>query len=454
MNTNTNDVLQRLGKAIAIPTESSDDSPNELAQFKVFHDFLEDAFPLFHKTATKEVVREFALMYKWEGSKSAESGSLPFALLAHMDVVGIEAGTEKYWEFEPYSGKVTDEFVLGRGALDDKNSLVGILEAAEQLITEGYEPKRDIYFCFSHNEEGLTGGPTSGAIGMANILSERGVRFEFVLDEGGAVITDSFMGLDKPIATIGLAEKGYVDLKVTVKDSGGHSSKPPNETAITKLANLIVNYKKLNDSNVVFTDTLLMTLKAVGENKKGILGFALRHPKAFLPIVKKQLLDGEQTSAMIRTSVAPTVLRSGREPNVMPQIAEAIFNIRTIPGEDSSTIEARLKEAAGADTNYSLEYITNSPSLDETPKSTDTYKLLAKLTEDIHGAIPLPYLVIAMTDSREYKNISNEIYRFYPFAMTFEELDTIHNTNERIKVSSYMEGIEFYKRFIEESGKK
>ena len=453
MDINSSEAVKRFSEAITIPTESSDDSPAELAKFQSFHTFLEDNFPLFHNKTSKETINEFALMYLWKSSKSSEK-KLPFALLAHMDVVGIESGTEKDWKHPPYSGIVDDEYIWGRGTLDDKCALVGILEAAESLIKDGYEPERDIYFCFSHNEEGISGGPDSGALGMAARLKERGIRFEFVLDEGGAVITDSFMGLNKPIATIGLAEKGYTDLRVTVNDTGGHSSKPPDETAITKLSSLIIKYKKINDKNVVFTDTLIMTLKTVGKNTKGFFGFVMRHPKAFLPLVKSQLLKNEQTAAMIRTTVAPTVLRSGREPNMLPQNATVTFNIRTIPGEDSETIESRIREAAGTDKKYSLDYITNSPSLPETPSDTDTVKLLSKLTDEIHGAIPLPYLVIAMTDSREYKDITDEIYRFYPFAMTFEELDTIHNTNERIKIGSYLDGIEFYKRFIEESGKR
>ena len=445
--------VQKLSLALSIATDYSDDLQDKDVKFKVFHNYLEQNFPLFHEKVSKEVVREYALMYKWESAKNVDK-SLPFALLAHMDVVGIEEGTENDWKYPPFSGTVADEYIWGRGALDDKGSLVGILEAAEKLISENYEPDRDIYFCFSYNEEGVGKGDESGAQAIATLLEERDVRFEFVLDEGGAVITDSFMGLTKPIATIGLAEKGCVDLKISVTDSGGHSSTPPNDTTITKLADLIVNYKEINDKNIVFTDTLLSTLKAIGNNIQGFSGYVLRHPTFFNSFVKRQLLKDNQTAAMIRTSVAPTVLRAGKENNVLPQKAEAVVNIRIIPGEDTSTIESRIRDAAGVDTSYTLEYLSNSEPLPETPGNTETYKLLSKLTQEIHGAIPLPYLVVALTDSREYKNISNEIYRFCPVSMSLEELSTIHSTNERVKVNSYLEEIEFYKRFIEESGKR
>ena len=448
-----NSAIQKLSKAIAIETYCSDNSQGEKLKFKNFHSFLEESFPLFHEKVTKEIVDDYALMYRWESAKT-DGKNLPFALLAHMDVVGVESGTEQDWKYPPFSGIVADGYIWGRGSLDDKGSLIAILEATEQLIGENYEPDRDIYFCFSYNEESVAAGDKSGAQSMATLLEERGVRFEFVLDEGGVVITDAFMGLTKPIASIGLAEKGYADLKVTVHDSGGHSSRPPSETAITKLADLITNYKKINDKNIVFTETALKTIKVIGENKTGITGFVMRHPKMFLPLIKKQLLADNQTSAMIKTTVAPTVLRAGKDINVLPQKAEGILNIRLIPGEDKATIERRIKEAAGANTKYTLEYIEASPSLPETSSNTETFKLLSTLNDETYSAISLPYLVAVTTDSRKYKNVTDEIYRFSPFAISFEELDNIHDTNERIQISTYLEGLEFYKRFIKESGKR
>ncbi len=446
----------KLSGAISIPTQSAEGSPPELTRFMDFHYYLEKMFPLFHERVSKETVKELSLIYKWKAKKQNGQNPAkqkPFALLAHMDVVGIEEGTEKNWKHPPFSGEDDETYIWGRGSLDDKCSLIGILEAAEQLMKEGYEPERDIYFCFGHNEEAMTGGPDSGAGSIVSLLKEGGIHFEFVLDEGGAVITDSFMGLTKPIATIGLAEKGYVDVKVTVEDSGGHSSEPPDSTAITKLSTLILNLKKINDSNIKVTDTLLGTLKTIGKNKSGIFGFVLRHPKAFFPIIKGQLLKDNQTAAMLRTTVAPTVLRAGREPNVLPQNAEVTVNLRLIAGEGRSQIEDRIRQAAGKDIKYKLDFVTYSPSLPETSSDTETYRLLSNLTEKIHGAIPLPYMVLGGTDSREYKEVTDEIYRFYPFAMTFEELATMHNTDERIRKKSFIDGVEFYRQFIKASGK-
>lgn len=440
------DPVKTLSKAVSIPTVSANDAPEALTKFDEFHAFLKDTFPKFHEATELELVKERALLYKWKGT--GKSSSKPFALIAHQDVVGIEEGTEDEWTHPPFDGFIDDEYIWGRGTSDTKCSLIGILQACENLIENGFTPSRDIYVCFGHNEEVISGGPESGAGCMARLLKERNVELEFVMDEGGAVVTDSFMGLTKPIATIGLAEKGYSDFRLRVRSTGGHTSEPPKEATVTMLSKLLVNLNKIVLKNTKVTTTFLKTLKVIGENKKGFTGFVLRHPNFFLPLIKKQLLADTTTAAMLRTTCTPTMLNAGNQPNVLPQIAEATLNARLITGDNRETIESYIREAADG-IEYEIDYIDYCPPMPETSSDTKAYKLLAQLTEKIHGAIPFPYMVLAYTDSREYAIIADEIYRFYPFALTFDELGSMHSTNERIKIQSYLDGVKFYEEFIE-----
>lgn len=441
----SNNSIKNLCKAISIPTVSAENTKPEMARFDDFHEFLKTTYPAFHKTVTLEVVNGLSLMYKWQGTSSEKK---PIGLLAHQDVVGIEEGTMGDWTHPPFEGYSDEEYIWGRGASDTKCSLIAILEVCEELMNEGFVPDRDVYICFGNNEESVTGTPESGAYSMAEVFKERGIRLEFVIDEGGAVITDPFMGLPKPIATIGLAEKGYCDLKITVKGPGGHSSEPPPEIAVTLLSQLLVNLKEITAKQVKATNTLYKTLETIGENKSGILRFLLKHAKIFFPLIKGQLLADDTTAAMIRTTMTPTMLSAGTQPNVLPQKAEATINARLLPGDSKETLENNIREAAGGKIDYELEYISYGPPLPETSSNSHTYKLISELTEKIHGSIPFPYTVLGGTDSREYVDVADEIYRFYPFALTFDELGAMHNTNERLKCQSYLDGIKFYKDFI------
>src|SRR5215213_10202249 len=208
----TQAVAVRLAEAIRFRTISSYEKPDQAADaLRGMHAHIEKSFPAFHAAAGREIVGQYSLLYTWEGSDPTNSGSRapPIALLAHQDVVPVAPGTEKDWQHPPFDGVVADGFVWGRGSWDDKGNLYSMLEAAEEMAKAGFTPKRTIYFAFGHDEE--TAG-TAGAKSIAALLASRGVRLDFVIDEG-LLITEGIMkGLDKPAALIGVAEKGYATL--------------------------------------------------------------------------------------------------------------------------------------------------------------------------------------------------------------------------------------------------
>src|SRR5258707_9872034 len=217
----------RLSEAIRFQTISNFLNPEQDAEaLRGLRAHIEKSFPAFHAAARREVIGGHSLLYTWEGT---DPKAPPIALLAHQDVVPVAPGTEKDWQHPPYDGVIADGFIWGRGSWDDKGNLYSMLEAAEAMAKAGFRPKRTIYFAFGHDEE--TAG-TAGAKSIAALLASRGVRLEFVLDEG-LLITEGIMkGLDKPAALVGIAEKGYATLVFNAQATPGHSSMPPRETAI------------------------------------------------------------------------------------------------------------------------------------------------------------------------------------------------------------------------------
>ncbi len=440
--------LAHLSRAISIPTISNlDDSLTDWSQFEKFHAFLEETYPLVHENLTREVVDKASLLYHWEGK---DSSLKPFAMLGHLDVVPVPEETADEWKHPPFSGCVDGDYIYGRGANDMKNCVVALMEAVESLLEEGFQPERDVYLCFGHNEEVLC-GEGSGAGAIASLLKERGVCLEFVYDEGGAIMDDNLFGLKSAAAMVGLAEKGYADLKVSISNNGGHAAEPSDRTALGDLSRLISAIEK-NQMPCRLIDTVQGTLKELGKNSEGILSVALKALKITKPLVMKILKTYRMTHAMMHTTIVPTICRAGTAVNVLPQKVEAMLNIRLLPGDTAEDVEKHIKRLAkkvGVLDELTLEFTSISPAPSETSDKTETYKIIEKTMKEIDPEIvTIPYLVTGATDSREYKEVADEIYRIYPFKITGDELDSMHGINERLRVSSYFFGIEYFIRFI------
>ena len=274
---------EHLSKALAIPTISyPDKSKIDFTQFDKFHAFLEEAFPLIHKNLKKEVIQEASLIYHWKGTRDDLE---PIALLAHQDVVPISEGTEQDWEHEPFSGDIADGFVWGRGAVDMKNHVVAVLESVETLLEDGFEPERTVYLCFGHNEE-VVASPNNGAKKISALLESRGVRLDSVLDEGGAILPINVPGvINKNLAGIGIAEKGYCDYRISLTAKGGHSSTPPKHTALGKMADVIKDIEN-NQFKSEITPVVDGILDKVGRNTSFLARNVVCNAKFLKPVLK------------------------------------------------------------------------------------------------------------------------------------------------------------------------
>ena len=318
---------ERLAAALRIQTishENPDDFDGD--PFLQFHMYLEETFPTVHSTLTWETVNEYSLLYRWEGSDPSLS---PIALLAHIDVVPVEPGTEEGWTYGAYDGRIEDGFIWGRGALDMKNILVGTMEAVEMLLAEGVQPRRTIYLAFGHDEE--VGGQ-NGAVAIAALLQSRGIRLDHVLDEGGAIADGLVPGIEGTVALVGIAEKGFANIRLVAHGEPGHASMPPEHTAAGLISRAVYRLEN-NPFPVHLTKTVRAFLKSLIPYVSYPLALVFSNLWLFAPVVKLIFKKNTKTAAMVRTTQAATILDGSKKDNILPDKAEAIINVRILPGE-------------------------------------------------------------------------------------------------------------------------
>lgn len=435
---------QRLGAAVKLQTiASATDADQSAEAFRALHELIAQNFPAFHAAAKREVVASYSLLYTWEGS---DPHAQPIALLAHQDVVPIAPGTEGDWQVPPFSGVVKDGFIWGRGSWDDKGNLFSMLEAAEQLAKDGFKPRRTIYFAFGHDEE-VSG--KRGAAAMSKLLQSRGVKLGFVFDEGLLITEGILKGVGKPVALIGVAEKGYVTLALSTTATPGHSSLPPPDTAIGKLSAALARLEKRPFPASV-SGVMRETLQTVAPEMDFSSRLVLSNLWLFEPLVRAQLLKTAQTAATIRTTTALTIFNAGNKENVLPGRAEAIVNFRLLPGETEDSVIARVKSIIGDD----RVKVTPLPGNTNPPPMTSTaapdYQMVNRTIREIFpDVLVAPGLMVAATDSRNYLDATGGIFRFSPVRATAEDLKRFHGTNERLSVANYADMIRFYRRLMQ-----
>ncbi len=437
--------VQRLSKAVTFKTVSyQDPAQSDAAAFEGMHAFMAEAYPKAHAALKLEKVGAQSLLYTWAGSDASLN---PILLMAHQDVVPVVPGTEANWEQDAFSGAVKDGFIWGRGTLDDKVSVFGILEAVETLLAEGSQPKRTVLLFFGHDEE--VGGAHGAAEG-AKLLAARGVKAEFVLDEGGAIVSKAMPGVSAPVATIGVAEKGYMTVKLTAKVDGGHSSMPPRDSAIGLLAQSIV---RLNEHQMPGGIEGLSAdmLDYIGPEMSFGMKAVVANRWLFSPLLERQFAGSPVMNAFIRTTTAPTIISGGAKDNVLPPEATVSINFRILPGDTVLGVLEHIKSVV-ADERVVIE-----PNLETaveaskvSPSSGPAFDLIARSVREVApGVVTTPYLVLGETDSRHFEPISDNIYRFLPITIESDDLKRIHGTNERLGVEAYGTVIRFYHRLIE-----
>lgn len=434
-----------LSRAITFKTISHQDpARTDPAAFAGLHEALKEMFPKVHQALERETVGEHSLLYTWKGK---DAGKQPILLMAHQDVVPVEPGTEADWQKPPFDGVVDGGFVWGRGAIDFKNGVVGILEAVEALLNQGYSPARTVYLAFGHDEE--VGG-LKGAAAIAALLASRNVKLEYVLDEGMFVTQGILKGVDRPVAFIALAEKGYVSLELIVESEGGHSSVPPRPTSTGILANAIVRLENTPMPGRIEGATRLM-FETLAPEMPFVNRVILSNLWLLEPVAKTALAKGPATDALLRTTTAPTMLEGSVKENVLPKRPRAVVNFRVLPGDTVQSVIDHVTRTVG-DPRIKVQVLAGATRKEPSPVSDAAsfgYKSIEKTIRQVMPeAIVAPSLVLGSTDSYHYQQIAGGVYRFCPTRLTDEDRPRFHGTNERVSTRNFAEQVRFYAQLI------
>ena len=446
----TSKAAAHLAAAIQIETISNDveTSPQITEKLRELRSLLRKNYPLVHTKLEREVVNEGSLLYLWKGSNP---DLLPVLFTSHLDVVPADPDTLADWEHPPFSGAIDDEFIWGRGTLDIKSQVVAILEAAEILLKEGFQPERDIYLAFGHDEE--IGG-ANGARKMVELLQGSDVHLAAVIDEGGVIIDGMIPGVDGPIAMVGTAEKGYLSLKLTAKGAEGHSSMPPKTTAIGALSRVLAKIEAYQQpARLKSIAEIYRSLGAAASFKYQLIFSNLW---LFGGVARKTLSKSPQTNATIRTTTGLTMVKGGFKENVLPPTAEALVNFRLLPGDSIADACERVKKIIG-DEPVTFEPVENAhwEATPVSPVDTQAFEILDTVIRQVfEGVVVAPYLVLGATDSRYYADISDGVYRFSPYLIEQQDMKRMHGLNERLALKSLDKMVVFFHQLMQSWGKE
>lgn len=463
--------IKRFAGGLQIPTISTVVyEETDFAPFKAFKSYLPEVYPEIYKTMETQIINEYGLVFHWKGKDPAKK---PVLFLSHYDVVPVigydpsasddsilesvfklddqsqEAIQEisEEWMYSPFSGAVADGRIYGRGALDMKNMLFSLLEAADTLIADGFQPEQDIWFAFGHDEE--VGG-LQGAFKIAEYFKEQGIEFAAVYDEGGVVAApkSALPTINRPVALVGLGEKGFLTLKINVYGIGGHSSMPPAKSSLVYAAEII---KKLNENQMpgqVITP-IASFLNTIGGEMDFMSQMAIANQWLLGPTLLKSLAKAPASNALTRTTTAITMAKGSDASNVITSVAEVVVNFRILPGD---SIDQVIKHVEGICEGYDVKIETVGSSREAsgiTPEGTKGFDNISEIVAEIYPeAITSSYITVGGTDAYKYQIVSDNIYRFMPVVLNQYEQRLMHNENEHISIENYGKMIYYFKELM------
>jgi len=433
-------------KAIQLRTVSPEHIKDfDSLQFDRFNAFLKTTYPLTDSLLDHKTFNNYSHLYHWEGT---DTGLKPVVLLGHTDVVPVIEANKVYWKEDPFGGLIKQDTIWGRGCIDDKIGVIGIMEAVEQLLKDGFKPARGLYIALGHDEE-ISG--TLGAKTIAAYLKDQGVEAEYIMDEGGTIASGMIPGIDKDVALIGTAEKGFVSLELSIEIEGGHASMPARETSIDALSNAIAKLKK-NPPPATLSGPIEGFIDFMGPEMPFVNRMAFANKSIFKKVIIGIYESFPEGNALVRTTTSPTIFNSGVKENVIPLSAKAVVNFRIISGSSVDDIVAHVKNVM----NDERIKIEKKAFMSEPSKVSDIesvgFKKISKTIGEIYPeALISPFLVVAATDARHYEDISDQIFRFLPIRINKSNVNSLHGLNERIAVRELEDGIRFYIQLIKNS---
>lgn len=443
---------ERMAQATTFKTISQDPRMLDTAAFDAFGTFLRASFPRVFMQLSVDTFSTHTYVLNWPGKKTEAP---KYLFIAHQDVVPVDFKSRNEWDAEAFSGSILEkdgeQWIYGRGTLDDKSAVMATLESMEGLLERGFVPENHLYFCFGQDEE--IGGKAGAAV-VADHYRKEGIRFEAILDEGGIISKGSIPGLEEvPVALIGTAEKGYMSVEVSFNVPGGHSSMPEKITALGQ-ASAFVQALEGGLFEAEFSAPLEGFIEHLGPEMPFGMKLAFANRYFTQPLLLELYQKSNTGRALTNTTATATMFSSGIKDNVVPATARVVCNSRILPGRTPEEVMEAYVELAtqygGTVQAYSSE---GSPATATSSTKDPAFIALGQsITTTYPGTLISPYLTIGGTDSKNFDGLARNTYRFLPIVLNVDQLAGIHGTNERISAQAYADMIKFYSRTIQAWG--
>jgi carboxypeptidase PM20D1 len=326
-----------------------------------------------------------------------------------------------------------------------KSILIAIMEGAETLCGQGLSPREDIWFAFGGDEE-RTG--IEGALETSRWFARRGLRFAWILDEGSYVCEDSIPGIAEPLALLGIEEKGYLSLDLSVRQSPGHASRPPKVQAATVLARALLRIAR-RPFPFVLTPAAERFFTGLADLAPKRLAPFLRHARLLGPLFFRIAAATAELVPLIRPTVAITQLEGSAADNVLPSVVRAVINIRLPP---PWTVEEAREFIKKAVRDERVEITVHGSATNPVPANPDHTRRTgpgwAELERAVGSVYPgapvLPFIMTAATDSRHYRDLAGGIFRFSPLRLPPAEIALMHGHDERVSIENLHRLVRFY----------
>ena len=440
-------VARHLSQAIQFKTVSQQEPPvRDPLVFEQFIDWLEGTYPLVHRRLTAERFADYTLLYEWRGRSPDLK---PIFLTAHYDVVPVLQGSESDWEHDPFAGTISDGYVWGRGAIDDKAAVITILEAVELLLRQGFAPERTVYLSFGHDEER---GGYEGAASVTAHLRDKRVRLLWTLDEGSFLIQGMAPGGDAPVAMISVAEKGGVSLELVARAAGGHSSMPPPQTAVGILAEAIVRLENAPLPGGLDGVSAAMFGGIAHHSSSFMSRMLFANTWLFGGLLESVLSQSPAGNAMMRTTTAATMFSGSEKANVLPIEATATVNFRLHPRDSEDDVVDHARRVIDDDRIEISRTGVRREASAVSSTSAQGYLDIARVTRQVFAdAVVVPSLTVGGTDSFHYHEVADDSYRYHPMILASTDTTRVHGTNERIAIDNLVHATGFYAQLIKTS---
>ncbi|MEE0955999.1 MAG: M20/M25/M40 family metallo-hydrolase [Eubacterium sp.] len=442
LSVNQEKAISNLQQLIRCRTVSNPDHSLEDAdEFKKLVSLLPKLYPHVFAACDYQELPERELLFHWKGKKSGPDAEAA-VLMAHYDVVAVD---EKAWTHDPFAAEIKDGILWGRGTLDTKVTFNGVLTAADELIAQGFQPEEDIYMAFSGQEE--INGP--GATMAVDYFKKNNIKLSMVVDEGGAVVDNVFPGVSTPCALVGTAEKGMINMEYTAKSAGGHASAPKPHSPVAALAEAVSKVEN-NPMKPYISGPVTQMFNTLGRESTFLYRMIFANLWLFKGVLAKLTKKtGGDLNALMRTTVAFTMMNGSRQPNVIPPEAKVVSNIRINPNDSIQSVTEHIKTVIN---DPSITVSAHTDKFEPSPISTTECDGWKRVVNAIKGTwdncLVSPYLMVQCSDSRHYRDISDKVYRFCGYGITAEERLTIHGNDEHIRLEEVGHNLEFYERLI------